>query len=1369
MSTKESFLNTVLKEEQTSQTNPRRKQSKFSQYSIRKNLSDQKRDTDYLSRLLVATGFDKWTNLLRKEVILGDNPAAKHLSDRAYYFKSSHYQALYFELTQSGTELLNHQLFRDLKKQLLLEDALHRLIQYVLEGFSRGGEKRTADVYKGLPDETLVIIKVKDDRFKNDAPSNMLAFGTVNKETGSLESFIVRDEFKDWIQSNPTLAQEHLVRLYYRHFEKMQSPDWQNAFVSGKERDKAKALLEISKEGEAVHKIKAVASDLITTIAESFGKRKDQPKLRFSDLSENHFIGANLKAASKSDYQNAFEGVSIRDSKERLLGYILYCFNHADEAKDLNKILKKENVFDNVLVIYPEEDQTVMELWQGSKKLKGKLTRSGARFEGVGQVVNLISRFFVVSQSRISTPKELSVSLAKRAKYLRIIAEQELNQESQSWQETSSEQTYKDSKANAARFPVLNLYHLFDRSLVRQSFDEFADTFAQTLTYGLLAARWMSRHHDLAFTAQNIESLLPESSVFLKDIFHKLIDLRLSDRLAWLIDDLISLLHRTAVDDVFADEDRDPVIHFYEDFLDEYDPKIRATRGVYYTPDEVVQYIVNTTHNLLIDEFHMPLGLADTSTWQDYAQRSGESIPEGIDPEAPFVQILDPATGTGTFLKYTIDVIHNTMMSQWAGADWASNAEQQLEKHISKWQAYVHAHLLPRLNGFELMMAPYIVCHLRLGIQLQETGITFQGEDRLRVFLTNTLEQNNQQQMSFLGEHVAAEAQLADEVKNQTPINVIIGNPPYERELPDENGQTTKNGHANHKGGWIREGVNGQDPILNDYTHPESGIHFKNAYNLYVYFWRWANWKLESKPGICSFITASSYLRGPGFKGLRQLWRQRSDKLYILDLEGDQLGANKTENVFNIRTPVCISTLLNKNSSNSWAGYYERVIGSKSQKLLYCQSNSSISQVDWNTLSTVDIDSFIPISKNTYNLLPSLTSLFPWQHSGCQFKRKWPISHSQKNLVSRWKELFIEDLSTKFKETRDRKTHKSYRNLFNSEKFDSPLINETNLNPILMKYSYRSFDNQWCIADNRVGDFIRPDLWRSHSDLQIYLSSLLTKSLGEGTSLVVSKNIPDMDHFCNRGAKDIIPLWRNAEATEPNINHSAWQCIESVYGFKPEPEDLYAYVYSIMAHPGYEERFREELQIPGPRIPITKDPELFKKGVTMGRHLIHLQTFGERMGQKNEFTLSGNASLHKPIPDTSADYPENFKYDSKKQVLKIGEGEIHNVAPEIFGFSVSGLQVVKSWLKYRMKKGAGRKSSPLDDIRPEVWTEEMTQDLMNLLHMLEETLKQYPVLDAYLDDVLESELFTEKELPEPTEEETTPPKVERSDEQLSLF
>jgi hypothetical protein len=319
--------------------------------------------------------------------------------------------------------------------------------------------------------------------------------------------------------------------------------------------------------------------------------------------------------------------------------------------------------------------------------------------------------------------------------------------------------------------------------------------------------------------------------------------------------------------------------------------------------------------------------------------------------------------------------------------------------------------------------------------------------------------------------------------------------------------------------------------------------------------------------------------------------------------------------------------------------------------------------------------------------------------------------------------------------------------------------------PILVRYAYRSFDRQWAVADSRLGDFLRPDLWRAHSRRQVYLTSLLTKPLGPGPALTASGAIPDLDHFSARGAKDTIPLYRDAGATAANILPGLLELLSKTYKRKVTPEDFAAYLYGALAQPAFTASYAKQLETRELRVPITRDAALFAKVRDTGARLLWLHTYGERFvpkGQQPGHVPRGAARCLQAVPGDADGYPESFQYNEATRTLHVGRGRFRPVAPEVFEFEVSGLKVVQSWLRYRMKKGAGRKSSPLDEIRPERWTGQFTTELLELLWVLEATLEGYPEQAKLLEAVTAGPCFGADELPPVGEAARRPPAVSHS-------
>ncbi|HAL16478.1 MAG TPA: DNA methyltransferase [Anaerolineaceae bacterium] len=894
--------------------------------------------------------------------------------------------------------------------------------------------------------------------------------------------------------------------------------------------------------------------------------------------------------------------------------------------------------------------------------------------------------------------------------------------------------------SDALKDPNSNLSSLVNdwrKYLFPESDDNtFADAYAQTITYTLLLAR-LSGEKEI--TVPDAVQQLRAHHAFLSDVLKVLGDeqaqqgiempIQLLERLIAAVD-LVALRRKDA---------SDPWLYFYEDFLAEYDPKLRNDRGVYYTPVEVVQTQVRLVAELLEKKFGAQFSFADEK-----------------------VITLDPATGTGTYLLAALE--HALAeVEQVRGAGMRRSAATQAAKNM---------------HGFEIMVGPYTVAHLRL-MQAFDLENAEPPEDGVHIYLTDTLESPNAPPLEppFMYKGWEQEHNRARKIKQTTPVLVCMGNPPYDRQQLDPEEVNVK-----RKGGWVRFGEQGGKPLLNDFLEPLTalglGVHAKNLYNDYVYFWRWALWKVieNNKRGIVSFISAASYLRGPGFAAMRQQMREAFDDIWIIDLEGDNLGTRKSENVFQIQSPVAIAVCVRyeEQKQNPLAKvHYTRLEGTRAEKLAQLATIHSFADIQklnkhgWRLCLPGKTDPFLPISQTDFWQFPLLTDLFPWQENGMQFKRTWVISESVEVLEKRWKILLASpNRATLFKETRDRKVGGVYQHLDGSGRKLPSLRNAENSTPLpnQSRIAYRSLDRQWAIVDSRFGDYLRPTMFQAHSDNQIYLTSLLTKVLGEGPSAIITALLPDMDHFCNRGAKDVIPLWQKAEVLTPNLTYGLIETLEKTYGKDVTPEDFFGYTYGVLFSPSYVQQFWDELTVPGLRLPITKDPALFDNTVQLGKRLIYLHTYGERFvpqGTKAGRVPSGTARCKAGTPASQKEYPEKYHYSEIAQELYVGKGVFNLVRPEVWNFSVSGLQVVKSWLGYRMKERSGKKSSALDDIRPETWT--FDDELLDLLWVLDNTIDLLPEVNANFERILNSDLFKAEDFPKPTAAE------KHSKTTLSLF
>lgn len=875
---------------------------------------------------------------------------------------------------------------------------------------------------------------------------------------------------------------------------------------------------------------------------------------------------------------------------------------------------------------------------------------------------------------------------------------------------------------------------------------QFADAYAQTVTFALLLAR--SEGADALKIREAIDKLA-NNHALLSRALEVLTDALAKQEVSVSVEMLQRVIAQIPQGKLIPEEDGqssfyywendpagDPWLYFYEDFLAVYDPELRKDAGAYYTPVEVVRAQVRLIDELLSKKLRMPLGFAD-----------------------PGVITLDPAVGTGTYLLALIQhALSRVVKEQGTGA--------------VSGQA---AGMADRIYGFENMVGPYAVAQLRVSRSLMERGVKL-PEGGPGIYLTDTLESPHTEPSwapAFYAP-MADQHKKALKIKDQEPVLVCLGNPPYDRHAATNEEEGT--------GGWVRWGDKKMKemagpPILDSFLEPARraghGVHLKNLYNLYVYFWCWALWKIfehrkPAGPGIVSFITASSYLDGDAFVGMREYMRRQCDEIWILDLGGEGRGARREENVFNIQTPVAIALAVRYGEPKPKKPakvHYARITGTREEKLKALEKVKTFASSKWTLCPEGWQYHFRPKGKGEFFSWPLLTDIFPWQHSGVQFKRTWPIAQDKDILLRRWKELLIaKDKADAFKETRDRKVNIQYPPLagYGSKGKTVSGLAVSATPPSVEIYGYRSFDRQRVFADNRLGDYLRPSLWLAHGPKQVYFASLLYETLGNGPAITCSAWIPDLHYFSGRGAKDILPLYRDHMVQQPNINPGLIKILEKNFGLAISPEDLAAYIYGILAHSSYTDLFFTELEKKELRVPLTKDRKLFAQVRDLGRKLLWLHTYGERFVPKGEVpgqVPAGAAKCIAAVPDSPEGYPEEFSYNEPTKTLHIGKGSFAPVAPEVFEFEVSGLKVVQSWLKYRRKKGAGKKSSPLDDIRPERWTAEFTTELLNLLWILEATLKEYPRQAKLLEAVVAGETFKEKELPKVPAEARKPPKA----------
>jgi predicted helicase len=777
----------------------------------------------------------------------------------------------------------------------------------------------------------------------------------------------------------------------------------------------------------------------------------------------------------------------------------------------------------------------------------------------------------------------------------------------------------------------------------------FSDLYSQTIAYGLFAARY----HDPSlptFSREEALKLIPRSNPFLRKLFKDIADDELDHRIVWIVDELVNVFLASDVASIMKDfgkstKQEDPVVHFYETFLGAYNPALRKARGVWYTPAPVVTFIVRAVDDILKTEFGLKEGLSDTSKKMVKVNYQGKQI----EKEVHQVQILDPATGTGTFLAETIKHIH-----------------KKYEGMQGIWSKYVEDDLIPRLNGFELLMASYAMAHLKLDMLLTETGYVPTKDQRLKVFLTNSLEEPNPDSGTLWGNLLSDEADQANEVKRDTPVMCVIGNPPY-------------SGISSNNGTWISD-------LIVDYKYVD-GVHFNERKHWlnddYVKFLRFGEYFIEKNgQGVLAFINPHGFLDNPTFRGMRWHLLKTYDKIYTIDLHGNSKkketapDGSADENVFDIQQGVSINIFVKtgkKKSDDLSRVFHFDIFGRRERKYDFLNSNS-LKEISFNELMPEKpfllFSNRKSISHDTISSSISIESLFCENVTGTQTGNdKVLMSFSKQSLIQNLKEYDIND--SLIKKINYRPFDSGYMYYIESDK--------KGLNNVPLPKSYRSryrvmrnmtFENLSLII-GRQGQVVGDMPWN--------LS-------------FISSSVVDLNMFY-RGGGMVFPLYLYPESIAqhsthknkriPNLKEEIVNKISDKLGltFINEkettngtyaPVDVLDYIYAVLHSPSYREKYKEFLKIDFPRIPYPKDKDTFWKLVKLGGQIREIHLLESDVVEKSisKYPIAGNNVVGK------------IKYDKGK--VFINETQYFEGVPEvIWNFYIGGYQPAQKWLKDR--------------------------------------------------------------------------------------
>ena len=904
---------------------------------------------------------------------------------------------------------------------------------------------------------------------------------------------------------------------------------------------------------------------------------------------------------------------------------------------------------------------------------EGQLRATARISDGSEALKTLLDRFLRAGSLPITTPETLAKHLARRTRELQTQIATRLTDEN------------SDTYAMFSAFKELLLSTLTP--------DEFADMYAQTLAYGLFAAR-CTLPNATNFSRETAASALPHSNPFLRQLFHQVDSPNLNQNVTYILDEIANLLRNVSTETLrtaftTSTHFEDPVIHFYETFLAEYAPQRRVDRGVYYTPPQVISYIVRSVDALLKTKLNRPDGLADDNTL-----------------------ILDPATGTGGFLLAVLDHIREYVTTHYGTGDW---------------NPYVNTQLVKRIFGFEILVAPYTIAHLKLSLFLQTQG--WQATERLRIYLTNTLEEpvEREQRLPFAG-FISDEANAAVSVKRDEPLLVILGNPPYQRASANPS----------------REGRNltfiGR--LIEDYKkingEPLGDRNLKALQADYVKFIRWAQWRVDKNgEGVVGYIVNNSFLDGLMFRGMRQSLLESFNVIYLLNLHGSIRKteavptAQRDENVFDISQGVSILLCVKESDNRTPAKvYYTDIWGSREEKYRIL-SETDVQSMEGSELQpTSPYYLFVPQATDystEYETGWKLTDIFQTGQVGIVTGRDRLTIHRTveevRETVTNFVSLSVDDAKERYRLPRD---SRDWRVQFAQADLRSHPESEQHLSSL----RYRPFDTRWTYYTGQSAGFHREARYDTMRhlhplpNLAVCVCSIVTSPVWQHA--LVTDTITEKCYISNRGSESghVFPLYLYPDPegleleAERSLNFkptfltalSEALALPQIEPFNlPEgisPEEILAYIYAVLYSPTYRERYYEFLKYDFPHIPLPRDIEYFRKLAALGQNLINWHLLKDvQISPRHRFEGEGDAVV------STVRYAGGHVWINPTQ-------HFTDVVPEVWEYEIGAYQVCKKWLQ-------DRKNTPLSHAE--------VRQYCGILIAVAETLRIMAEIDEVLD------------------------------------
>ncbi|CAM1365051.1 DNA methyltransferase [Tenacibaculum soleae] len=892
--------------------------------------------------------------------------------------------------------------------------------------------------------------------------------------------------------------------------------------------------------------------------------------------------------------------------------------------------------------------------------------------ENFKQFTQLIKNFAQTVSQTIKSPTVLAQMMAGKAKLMANIIEKSLNND-------DLNEHRSNIKSQMLSFQQMLIHDIDNKA--------FADIYAQTIAYGMFAARY----HDPTlenFSRTEAAQLIPKSNPFLRKLFQDIAGYDLDDRIAWIVDELVNIFLASDVADIMKNfgkstKQEDPVVHFYETFLGEYNPALRKARGVWYTPQPVVNFIVRAVDDVLKSEFNLAQGLADTSKTTikvktDIANKNFKSGYKEVDKQVHKVQILDPATGTGTFLAEVVKHLHKKFKGQ-----------------QGIWSNYVSKDLIPRLNGFELLMASYAMAHLKMDMLLTETGYKPKDNQRFNIFLTNSLEEAHKDSGTLFSSWLADEADQANAIKRDAPVMCIIGNPPYAVS-------------STNKSDWIQNLIADYKKDLN-----ERKINLDDDYIKFIRYGQ--HFIQKNGSGVLAYISNNSFIDGITHRQMRKNLLETFDKIYILDLHGNAKkketspDGSPDQNVFDIMQGVSINIFVktgDKKPKELGKVFHADLFGKRDFKYDFISDNN-LASIKWNILENKEpYYFFVPKdfqSEEIYNKGFSVSEIIKSYNSGIQTKNdKITIHHTQEKLNSillDFKILNSNDLKVKY-------------NIKDGVwKTETAKIDIIKGDYKKIKILYKLFDSRFSILTNKSNGFIgRPrgkimqDMLKKNIGLCLMRTTVDSKTY---SNVFISNKPIDLNLY---GFQTFLfPLYLYPEekdidfsedkkgeaiARVPNLDKKIINKIAKKLGLKFTnekeetaktfaPIDVLDYIYAVLHSPNYRETYKEFLKIDFPRVPFPKDEKTFWDLVKLGGEIrqIHLLESPIVEDAITQYLGDGDNIITRKLTKTDIGYEAVTDTHGKVWINDINYFD--NVPLVAWNFYIGGYQPAQKWLKDR--------------------------------------------------------------------------------------